>query len=199
MFSLSYCLMNTMNKFTISIIALAICLSSCGQKETKQKNEPKMKDNNSKTLVAYFSATGTTKLVAERIAKATDGDIYAIEPAEEYTDADLNWRDKKSRSTVEMNDPKSRPEMKEATLNIEQYDTVYVGFPVWWYVAPRIINTFVETYDLSGKVLIPFATSGGSGIENCVKDLRNVYPSLNWQDGKLLNGATQETIDKWVK
>lgn len=186
-----------MNKFTFSIITLALFLSACGQKDGK-KTESEM-TNNSKTLVAYFSATGTTKAVAEKIAKTTNGVLYEIEPITKYTDADLDWRDKQSRSTIEMNDTKSRPEMKNNPVDMAQFDTVFIGFPIWWYVAPRIINTFVEANDLTGKVLVPFATSGSSDIENSVADLRKNYPDLKWQDGKLLNGATQETIDKWLK
>lgn len=187
-----------MRNFTFAILMLALCSVSCGQQRASKETK-EMKKETTKTLVAYFSATGTTKQVAEKIAKATGGDLYAIEPTETYTDADLNWRDKKSRSTIEMNDPASRPAMKNTPVDMAQYDTVYVGFPIWWYVAPRIINTFVEKFDLSGKVLIPFATSGSSDIENSVVELRKQYPNLNWQDGKLLNGASQATIDTWVK
>ena len=118
----------------------------------------------SKKLVAYFSASGTTKKVAERLAKAAGADLFEIGPAIPYTSADLNWMDKKSRSSVEMNDPDSRPEIAETIPNMVDYDTVFIGFPIWWYVAPHIIHTFVESYDFSGKTLVPFATSGGSGM-----------------------------------
>lgn len=187
-----------MKIFTSALLVFALATTACGHKSAPEKTN-EMNKQNSKTLVAYFSATGTTKAVAEKIALATQGDLYAIEPMVAYTDADLDWRDKKSRSTIEMTDAKSRPEMKDTPIDLALYDTVYVGFPIWWYVAPRIINTFMEKFDLTGKVIVPFATSGSSSIENCVVELRKQYPSLNIQDGKLLNGATQEMIDAWVK
>ena len=119
----------------------------------------------SKKLVAYFSASGTTKEAAERLAKAAGADLFEIKPTIPYTSADLNWMDKESRSSVEMNDPDSRPEIAETMPNMADYDTVFIGFPIWWYVAPHIIHTFVESYDFSGKTLVPFATSGGSAWE----------------------------------
>lgn len=152
-----------------------------------------------KVLVAYFSATGTTKAVAEQIALASGGELMAIEPVEPYTDADLDWRNKHSRSTIEMQDEHSRPAIKKTKDNLNDYSVVYIGFPVWWYVAPRIINTFIETYDLTGKTIIPFATSGGSGIAGCVAPLRKAYPKLRFEDGKLLNYASYEEIQAWVK
>lgn len=117
-----------------------------------------------------------------------DADLYEIVPEIPYSAANLNWNDKASRSSVEMRDPASRPAIAGRLDNVEQYDTIYIGFPVWWYIAPTIINTFIESYDLSGKTLIPFATSGGSGIENCEKNLRKAYPQLDWKAGKLLKG-----------
>lgn len=118
----------------------------------------------SKVLVAYFSASGVTAKVAEKLAEAVGADIFSIEPADLYTKADLDWTDKQSRSSIEMNDPSSRPAIKELRDNMSDYDTLFVGFPIWWYVAPTIINTFLESYDLSGKTIIPFATSGGSDM-----------------------------------
>ena len=149
-----------------------------------------------KKLVAYFSASGVTKSVAERIAAAAGADLYEIQPAEPYTREDLNWMDKKSRSTLEMNDPGSRPEIAEPVKDMEQYQTIWVGFPVWWYVEPRIVDTFLESYDFSGKTLIPFATSGGSGIGKAQKSLEEHCPSAEWREGKLLNGGD---IEGWVK
>lgn len=154
---------------------------------------------NGKVLVAYFSATGTTKAVAEQIALATGGELLEIAPAQPYTAADLNWRDKQSRSTIEMKDESARPAIKKAKANLDGYETVYVGFPVWWYVAPRIINTFLEAYDFTGKAIIPFATSGGSGIAGCTKALRATYPNLKIEDGKLLNYPSYDEIEEWVK
>ena len=122
----------------------------------------------SKKLVAYFSASGTTKKAAERLAKAVGADLFEIKPAIPYSSSDLNWMDKKSRSSIEMNDPASRPEISGKLSNMADYDTIFIGFPIWWYVAPHIINTFVESYDFSGKTLVPFATSGGSGMGKTV-------------------------------
>ena len=140
------------------------------------------------SLVAYFSCSGTTKRAANKLAADMDADLYEIVPEIPYSAADLNWNDRASRSSVEMRDPASRPALAGRLDNVEQYDTIYIGFPVWWYIAPTIINTFIESYDLSDKTLIPFATSGGSGIENCEKNLRKAYPQLDWKAGKLLKG-----------
>lgn len=141
--------------------------------------------NTQKTLVAYFSASGITAKVAKQIAAENNADLFEIKPTTPYTPADLDWRDNQSRSTIEMNDKASRPEMVGKVETMDQYDTVYVGFPVWWYVAPHIINTFIEAHNLEGKTIIPFATSGGSTIEGSVKDLRTSYPTLKFEDGKL--------------
>ena len=137
----------------------------------------------SKKLVAYFSASGVTAKVAETLAEAIGADIFAIEPKVPYTEADLNWMDKKARSTIEMSDPASRPEIAAKRDNMKDYDTIFVGFPIWWYVAPTIINTFLESYDLTGKTIIPFATSGGSDIG---KTNERLTPSC--KGAKLLNG-----------
>lgn len=152
----------------------------------------------SKKLVAYFSASGTTKKVAERLAKAAGADLFEIRPAIPYTSADLNWMDKKSRSSVEMNDPDSRPEIAETIPNMVDYDTVFIGFPIWWYVAPHIIHTFVESYDFSGKTLVPFATSGGSGMGKTVDELRKLCPNADWKTGKLINGVSDQEIAAWA-
>lgn len=145
----------------------------------------------SKVLVTYFSASGVTAKTANKLAKEVDGDVFEIEPKEKYTSADLNWMDKKSRSSVEMNDHASRPEIAKQVENMDMYDTVLVGFPIWWYVEPKIIDTFLDSYDFSGKTVIPFATSGGSGIENVEKNLQKEYPNINWGKGKLLNGSVK--------
>ena len=137
----------------------------------------------SKKLVAYFSASGMTAKVAETLAEAIGADIFEIEPKVPYTEADLNWMDKKARSTIEMSDPASRPEIAAKRDNMKDYDTIFVGFPIWWYVAPTIINTFLESYDLTGKTIIPFATSGGSDIG---KTNERLTPSC--KGAKLLNG-----------
>ena len=154
----------------------------------------------SKQLVAYFSATGTTKKAAERLAKAIGADLFEIKPAVPYTKADLNWMDKHSRSSVEMNDPKSRPAMAE-TPRLAGYDTVFVGFPIWWYQAPRIIQTFLESADFSGKTVIPFATSGGSGMGKTVELLRSsCAPDTRWNEGKRLSShASAQEVSAWTK
>ncbi len=152
----------------------------------------------SKKLVAYFSASGTTKKVAERLAKAAGADLFEIGPAIPYTSADLNWMDKKSRSSVEMNDPDSRPEIAETIPNMVDYDTVFIGFPIWWYVAPHIIHTFVESYDFSGKTLVPFATSVGSGMGKTVDELRKLCPNADWKAGKPINGVSDQAIAAWA-
>ena len=151
-----------------------------------------------KILVAYFSASGVTKGVAQRLAKAVGADLFEIRPAVPYTQADLNWTDKKSRSSVEMNDPLSRPEIAEKLPNMADYDTVFIGYPIWWYVAPHIINTFVESCELSGKTLVAFATSGGSGIGKTVEELKKLYPDANWKDGKLLNNISDKELVDWA-
>lgn len=137
----------------------------------------------SRKLVAYFSASGVTAKVAEKLSEAIGADLYAIEPEVPYTKADLDWMDKKSRSTIEMNNPASRPAIAGKRDNMNDYDTVFVGFPIWWYVAPPIINTFLESYDLTGKTIIPFATSGGSDMG---KTNEKLLPSC--KGAKLLNG-----------
>ena len=146
----------------------------------------------SKTLIAYFSASGVTAGAAREMADAIGADLYEICPAAPYTDADLNWMDKKSRSTLEMNDPACRPAIASQVEHMEQYDTVFVGFPVWWYVEPRIVDTFLESYDFTGKTMIPFATSGGSGISKAEKCLREHCPGGNWKKGRLVNSGAAE-------
>ena len=142
----------------------------------------------SKRLVAYFSASGKTAKVASDLAKAADADIYEIRPAVPYTRADLNWMDKKSRSSVEMRDKGSRPALADTDADIAAYDTIFVGFPIWWYVAPTIINSFLEAYDFSGKKIVLFATSGGSGFGKAVAGLQPSAPSAEIVEGSLLNG-----------
>lgn len=153
----------------------------------------------SKKLVAYFSASGVTKAAAERLAKASGADLFEIKPQTPYTRADLDWTNKKSRSSVEMNDPNSRPEIAEKVSNMDNYDTVLIGFPIWWYVAPTIINTFVESYDFSGKTIVPFATSGGSGMGRTVDVLKPLCPAADWKKGKMLNRVSDRELEDWVK
>mgnify|MGYP002536310766 CR=1 FL=1 len=150
-----------------------------------------------KKLVAYFSASGTTKKTAQLIAKATGADLYEITPKVAYTEADLNWMDKKSRSSVEMNDKKFRPEVEDKDAHIAEYDEIILGFPIWWYVAPTIVNTFLEKYDFSGKKIVLFATSGGSGFGNTVKELQPSAPNTEIVEGKILNSKSE--IEKFAK
>ena len=152
----------------------------------------------SKVLVTYFSATGTTAKVARDIADVSGGELFEIMPQNPYTDADLNWNNKQSRSSIEMGDATSRPALRNKKENISDYDIIFIGYPIWWNLAPRIINTFIEEHDLNGKVIIPFATSGGSGISNSVSALKKAYPSLNWKEGKLLNRANRNVIREWT-
>ena len=153
-----------------------------------------------KSLVTYFSASGGTKKVAEKLAEAAGADLFEIKPEVAYTKADLNWMDKKSRSSIEMNDKSFRPAIAEKCNNIADYDVVYVGFPIWWYVAPTIINTFLESYDFSGKTIVLFATSGGSGFGKTVSELKgSVSDTTVIKEGKVFNsGISKEQLLSWI-
>lgn len=152
-----------------------------------------------KTLVAYFSATGVTKKAAAQIAKQLHADLFEIKPTSPYTPADLDWTNKQSRSSIEMNDTHFRPEIAEKLSNMADYDTVFLGFPIWWYIAPTIINTFLEQYDFSGKTIIPFATSGGSGMGRTVEFLEKQYPNAVWKKGSVLNRVSDSELAKWLE
>lgn len=154
-----------------------------------------------KTLVAYFSCTGTTRRVAKILAEATGADLYEIQPQKPYTNADLNWMDNSSRCNTEMKNPASRPEIKGKVVGMEDYEVIFLGFPIWWYVAPHIINTFLESYDLSGKTIVPFATSGGSGMGRTVDELRkSCFSSAKFDKGKVWNGnPTAADLAAWAK
>ncbi|MCR5262014.1 MAG: NAD(P)H-dependent oxidoreductase [Candidatus Gastranaerophilales bacterium] len=154
-----------------------------------------------KVLVAYFSATGTTKRVAENLAEALKADIYEIKPLQPYTKADLDWTNPKSRSSVEMKDHNSRPETVKDDFSVAEYDTVYLGFPIWWYIAPTIVNTFLEKHDFSDKKIILFATSGGSGFGKTVDNLKpSVAPAATIVEGRILNSnPSVEELKKWVE
>ena len=146
----------------------------------------------SKKLVAYFSASGTTARVAENLATAAGADLYEIKPAVPYSKADLNWMDKQSRSSVEMRDKSSHPALADTDADIAEYDTIFIGFPIWWYIAPTIINTFLEAYDFSGKKLVLFATSGGSRFGKAVESLQPSAPNAEIVAGEILNGSPKE-------
>ena len=167
---------------------MLLMLTACGQNNKKEM----------KTLVAYFSATGTTEAVARDLAEVAGATLYEIKPEVKYTDADLDWRDKQSRSTQEMQDKGSRPAIVKDLEDAESYDVIYIGFPIWWYTAPTIINTFIETYGFAGKTVIFFATSGGSDVSGADKQFHAQYPDIKWGEGKLLNGATKKTLQDWV-
>ena len=152
----------------------------------------------SNTLVAFFSATGTTMDVADRLARATGSDLFAIVPADPYTSADLNWRDKQSRSTLEASDPSCRPAIASKVERIEDYDTIFLGFPIWWYAAPAIINTFLESYDLAGKTIVLFTTSGGSGMGKTASVLRPSAPDAKIVDGGILNNASDAELKNFA-
>ena len=169
--------------------SLAACSQGNNKKENKEttQNTEKQDEKEMKTLVVYFSATGTTKAAAQKLAKEFNADLFEITPEQPYTDADLDWRDKQSRSTIEMQDKSSRPAIQGRCENIADYDVVWIGFPVWWYTAPTIVNTFIEAHDLSGKTLNVFATSGGSKVEPCTADLKKAYPQYTWGESRLMN------------
>ena len=182
-----------MKKIMMMLTALlAVSLSACSQKKTETKMDQKV-------LVAYFSATGTTKSIAQQLAEVAGADLHEIKPEQPYTETDLDWHDKQSRSSVEMQDKHSRPAITAKLQSMKDYDVVYVGFPIWWYTCPTIINTFMEAYDFQGKTIIPFATSGGSSIKKACADLKAAYPNLNWKEGKLLNRASKAELQKWVE
>ena len=151
-------------------------------------------------LVAYFSASGVTAGVAKKLADAAGADLYEIAPEQVYTKADLNWMDKESRSSVEMNDRSARPAIATKVVNMDQYDTVFVGFPVWWYREPSIIDTFMEAYDFGGKKVVPFCTSGSSGIGDTYKNLQELAPGATVVEGKrLAKGVSESDLSAWVK
>ena len=153
-----------------------------------------------KSLVSFFSATGNTKNVSKMLAEVLDADIYEIEPKVAYTSADLNWQDKKSRSSIEMDDILSRPEIKKKELDTKKYDNIFLGFPIWWYTAPRIINTFLESYDFDGKRIILFATSGSSPLGKSKDALVNSAKGAKIENGKILNGRiTKDDLISWTK
>lgn len=153
----------------------------------------------SKKLVAYFSASGVTEKMAKTLAEVTGADLFEIQPVVPYTTADLDWMNKKSRSSVEMSNPDSRPEIGNKIPDMGQYDTVFVGFPIWWYVAPTIINTFLESYDFTGKKIATFATSGGSGVGKTDSILKKCAPNADWKEGKRFGSADKNALKAWAE
>ena len=198
-------------KHIFLVLALA-ALTCCGTAQDKKDNgsstdsatvteqEKTQNETTMKALVTYFSASGVTRNAAKQVADIIGADLFEIIPEQLYTDADLDWRDKTSRSTIEMNDKTSRPALKDGgkVPNLDQYDVVYVGFPIWWYTAPTIINTFIEANDFTGKTIVPFATSGGSNIKKACEDLQAAYPNYKFGEGKLLNSIDKSDVKAWA-
>lgn len=179
------------------IIACAMTMNVMAANDDLNRNENMNNDGN-KTLVAYFSATGTTMEAATRLAKAIHADLHEIVPEVPYTSADLNWNNKNSRSSVEMADKSSRPAVANKVENMAQYNTVFVGFPIWWYIAPTIINTFLEQYDMTGKTIVPFFTSDGSGAGETLRYLKPSAPGANWVEPKNFNYMSESDIITWT-
>ena len=174
-------------------------------KDNEEKADSEVSSDNSQpntgkdTLVVVFSATGTTKGVAEKIASITDADLYEIIPVEPYSDADLDWNDKNSRTTIEQNDASVRPAISGEAISLEGYKTIYIGYPIWWGEEPRIMDTFVESYNFDGITMIPFCTSGGSGIGRSGKNLAEHAGSGNWLEGDRLQGSvSEEDLQSWI-
>lgn len=191
--------MKTGIKFIVSAILMLTAVASfasCSPKNSSENNP--VKATEPKILVAYFSAQGHTKAVAEKIASVTGGDIFEIVPVNPYTEEDLDGWNESARGTRESKDRSTRPEVKNKLEDFEKYDTVYLGFPIWWFTAPTIINTFLEQYDTDGKTIIPFATSGGSEYGDTEKDLRVSAPKAIFKPGKVLNGMDEQQIKKWI-
>ena len=183
-----------MNHLKILLLSVLTVFAALAFSQNKSQNIMEKK----KVLVVYFSATGTTRQVAKQIAQIANADICEITPAKPYSSADLDWTNKQSRSSVEMNNPEARPEIKAVSVDVSQYDYVFLGYPIWWDLAPRTVNSFIEATDLSGKTVIPFATSGSSTIANSVAVLKKSYPKIKWQTGKLLNRVSEKEIRTWV-
>lgn len=177
------------------LLATLIPFASCSAKTSTDTSE----QERTGILVAYFSAQGHTKDVAEKIANVTGGDLFEIEPVDIYTEEDLDGWNESARGTRESKDRSTRPEIAHRVDNFERYDTIYLGFPIWWFTAPTIVNTFLESYDTEGKTIIPFATSGGSSYGDTEKDLRVSAPKAVFKPGKVLNGMDEQQIRQWIK
>lgn len=190
-----------------ALVSLTILFAQTGAgKQTTDNSKKSVQQQNEggkkmpKKLVAYFSASGTTARAAKELAEAAKADLYEIRPETKYTSNDLDWRDKSSRSSVEMADKKSRPKLADKNAKIADYDVIFIGFPIWWYVAPHIINSFLEAYDFSGKKVVVFATSGGSGFGNTVKELQPSAPKATIIEGRLLNGRIDKAeLARWAE
>lgn len=200
-----------MKKITAFLLILLIAASSVAYagnsktvqtdetEETKAVPENDVEEEDTKVLVAYFSATNTTEGVAEYVADSLGADLYEIVPEDPYTDADLNYNDDNSRTTIEMNDPSFRPAISGSVEDMEQYEIVFIGYPIWWGDAPRIVSTFMESYDFSGKTIVPFCTSGSSGISSSAANLEELTDGAQWLSGTRLSGnSSREEIVEWI-
>ncbi len=189
---------NRMSFLFVIISFLTFSLSACS--EVSNDKEKYDTSNSSKILVAYFSCTNHTENVAQKIADVTGGTLYEIIPAEPYTDADLNYNDNSSRSSEEQNDDLARPAISNMVINMESYEFIYLGYPIWWGKAPKIIYTFLESYDFSNKIIAPFCTSGGSGINQSVENLKRLYSGATWLNGnRFSSSVSQEEVENWIK
>ncbi|MDE6351723.1 MAG: NAD(P)H-dependent oxidoreductase [Muribaculaceae bacterium] len=195
-----------MNKYLIGCISLlSVIFPSCAKEIVEPVDEPvnneevKPQPQQGKVLVVYFSATGTTQKAAKEIATATNGQLVEIQPEQKYTSADLDWHDNNSRTSKEMNDASARPSIKNEKLSLNEVQIVFIGYPIWWNQAPRVINTFIDATDLKGKKIILFCTSGSSSIDGSLRSLRDTYPTLNIVQGKNMNGMSKSSIESWVK
>jgi len=196
----------------LMICMMIFCLASCGNSQSAQENTSQTNTSSeteantsekspssNRALVVYFSATGNTRAVAETLAEMQDADLYEIVPENPYTDADLDYNDDSSRTTTEQNDESARPAISGSIENIDDYDVIYVGFPIWWGTMPKILYTFFDTYDLSGKTIAPFCTSGGSGISEAVTEIENLEPSATITEGlRTSDSAAEEDLTQWL-
>ena len=186
-------MVKAMTIIAAAMMLAASCTAKQGGANEAQAAEGKVAGSGKKVLVAYFSCTGTTEAAAKAVAEATGGKLYRIQPKQPYTAADLDWNDKASRSTAEMTNPAARPELADRGAKVEQYDVVFLGYPIWWDQCPRIIYSFMEAYTFEGKTVVPFATSGGSTIANSVSELKRLYGSgITWAEGRLLNSGADD-------
>lgn len=188
--------MKSIKAILLSVLFIVTGLCACS---TKSGNTSASSSDETKMLVCYFSATGTTAEAAKRIADIAGADIYEITPETRYTDADLDWRDSLSRCFVEMHNRTFRPAIVDSVPNMKEYDLVFIGYPNWWNTHPTIINTLIEANDFKGKTIVPFMTSGGSSITNSEKELRESYPNLTFAKGLLMNNVTNEEIKEWIE
>ncbi len=199
LFSLAACSNNGANKEPSSPTQQSSNKSSTPAEESNsQKDSSEPTETAAKSLVVYFSCTGNTKAVAQEISELTGADLYEIIPADPYTDEDLNYNNDNCRANREMNDPDARPAIGSDTIDISNYDTVFIGYPIWWGTMPRIINTFLDTYDLSDKTVMPFCTSGGSGISKSVSDMKDQEPDADIRDGLRASGSSDSGINEWL-